>query len=57
MLEYAALIAVVIAALLSMMIYIRRSVSGRYKDIGDVFGHGRQFEPGVTTDQNGAPVP
>ena len=57
MLEYTALIAVVIAALLSMLIYMRRSVSGRYKEIGDTFGHGRQFEPGVTTDQTGVAVP
>ncbi len=46
--EYSVLIAVALAALLSLSIYTRRALSGRWKGIADGFGHGRQFEPGVT---------
>ena len=57
MMEYAALIAIVAAALISMAVYIKRAVSGKYREVGDAFGHGEQFEPGVTTDQTGTVVP
>jgi Flp pilus assembly pilin Flp len=47
--EYAFLIAIVVAALLGMSIYVKRSLSGRWKQEFDaVFGHGRQYEPGIT---------
>ncbi len=46
--EYSLLLAIVIAALLAMQVYVKRAVSGRWKEAGDVFGYGRQFEKGVT---------
>ena len=53
MVENAALMAIVVAALVSMAIYLKRAISGKYREVGDVFSQGRQFEPGVTRDQNG----
>lgn len=47
-LEYAVLIAVTAAALIGMSIYIKRALCGKWRDAGDVFGYGRQYEPGVT---------
>ncbi|HTZ11011.1 MAG TPA: hypothetical protein VMD04_01340, partial [Candidatus Margulisiibacteriota bacterium] len=49
-LEYAFLIAVVVAALLGTSVYLKRAVSGRWRDLGETFGYGRQFEPGLTTE-------
>ena len=48
--EYALLIAVAVAALITMSVYIKRAVSGRFKDTADSFGFGRQYEPGVTIE-------
>ena len=53
MVENAALMAIVVAALVSMAIYLKRAICGKYREVGDVFSQGRQFEPGVTRDQNG----
>lgn len=47
-LEYAALIVVVVAGMLSMAIVMKRSLAGQWRGVGDSFGHGRQYEPGVT---------
>ena len=46
--EYIVLVVVIIAALASMSEYIRRAVSGKWREVGDVFGFGRQYEPGRT---------
>lgn len=46
--EYAVLIAIVIAALLGMQIFIKRSIMGRWRQAADTFGAGKQYEPGVT---------
>jgi len=40
--EYSLLVAIVIAGLLAMQVYVKRAVSGRWKEAGDVFGFGRQ---------------
>ena len=40
--EYSLLIAIVAAALFAMQFYLKRAVSGRWKEAGDVFGFGRQ---------------
>lgn len=48
MLEYTVLAAIVIASLLSMHVYLRRAISGRWRQAADTFGHGRQYEPGGT---------
>jgi Flp pilus assembly pilin Flp len=42
------MIAVVAVALVAMGVYLKRAVSGKWQDVGDVFGHGRQYEPGRT---------
>ena len=47
--EYAVLMAVLVAALIGMTSYIQRSLAGRWREVGDTFGYGRQYEPGVTT--------
>lgn len=46
--EYAAFLAVLAAALVGMAVYSMRALSGRWRDVGDAFGYGRQYEPGVT---------
>ena len=47
-LEQALLVTVVVAALIAMSVYIKRAISGRFRNVGDSFGFGRQYEPGVT---------
>jgi len=42
--EYSLIVAVVIAALLGMSIYFKRAISGRWRQAGDVFGYGRQYD-------------
>lgn len=49
--EYVVLIVMVVATLLGMTIYTMRALCGRWRDVGDAFGHGRQYEPGVTVVQ------
>jgi Flp pilus assembly pilin Flp len=51
-LEYALLISAVVAALLGMSVYLGRAASGRWRDVGDGLGFGRQYEPGVTSDSS-----
>lgn len=48
-LEYTILVVVVLAALIAMRVYVQRAIMGRYRQAGDTFGFGRQFEPGVTS--------
>ncbi|MBP7087754.1 MAG: hypothetical protein KBB01_00500 [Candidatus Omnitrophica bacterium] len=45
-LEYALLITVVIAVLLSMQAYIKRGMQGKFKDVTDQIGD--QYSPGLT---------
>jgi len=47
-LEYTILIVIVVAALLAMRIYMLRAVQEKYRQSGDVFGEGEQYERGVT---------
>jgi len=44
-LEYALLVAVLIAALVGMAVYLKRSLSGKWRQAGDAFGQGRQYKP------------
>jgi Flp pilus assembly pilin Flp len=44
-LEYAILVAVVALAFLGMSTFLKRSVSGKWKQSIDIFGHGRQYDP------------
>jgi Flp pilus assembly pilin Flp len=42
-LEYALLIALVVTVLTAMAFYLQRSLSGKWRDVGDNFGFGRQY--------------
>jgi len=44
-LEYSMLIAIVVAALVGMQIYLKRAVSGRWRQAADTFGYGRIYTP------------
>jgi len=48
-LEYAALIAAVVAALIGMSYLIKGAICGKWREQADTFGYGRQYEPGKTT--------
>jgi Flp pilus assembly pilin Flp len=47
-LEYVAVIGIIAAVLIVMGVYYKRAVQGRYRQAGDVFGGGEQYQPGVT---------
>lgn len=42
-LEYGLVFAVVVAALVGMQIYLKRAISGRWRQAADTFGYGRQY--------------
>jgi hypothetical protein len=44
-LEYMTLIAFILSALFVFQHYIVRAFSGRWKDVGDSFGQGKQYDP------------
>ncbi|MFH0762493.1 MAG: Flp family type IVb pilin [Candidatus Omnitrophota bacterium] len=46
--EYAFLIAIVAAVLIAMSLYIKRALSGKWREVGDTFGYGRQYEVNET---------
>ena len=48
--EYSLFIAVIIAAILGMQFYLKRAICGRWKETGDVFGFGRQYDPQETAE-------
>lgn len=51
LLEYALLIAIVVAALMAMAIYIKRALSGKWRSATDeYFGQGRQYDPLTTRE-------
>lgn len=51
-LEYSLLIAVIVAALLGMQIYVKRAISSRWQQAADSFGSGRQIAvPGLIWDK------
>ncbi len=43
-LEYATLVVIVAATMIGMAIYIKRALMGKWRGVGDVFGHGKQYE-------------
>lgn len=43
--EYSMLVVIVVTALIGIQIFLKRAVSGNWKQAGDVFGYGRQYEP------------
>jgi len=48
--EYATLIIVLVLALLAMQLYLKRSMFGRLRGVGDTFGQGKQYEPYLTVE-------
>lgn len=46
-LEYAVIIAVIVAALLAMQVYVKRGIQGRLRTAADEVG--QQYDPGNTT--------
>jgi Flp pilus assembly pilin Flp len=49
-LEYAILIAVIIAALVSMFVYLKRGICGKWRESIDTIGFGQQYAPDVTIE-------
>ncbi len=45
--EYTLITAVVVAALLGMQFYVKRAISGRWRQAADTFGYGRQYGSGT----------
>ena len=46
--EYAFFVAILVAALIGMSLYLMRSLCGAWRGVGDAFGHGRQYQSGTT---------
>jgi len=44
-LEYAVVIGIVVAVFLSVGVFYKRSLQGKYRQTGDVLGQGSQFTP------------
>ena len=42
--EYAALVVIVAAAMIGMAVYMKRALMGKWRSVGDAFGHGKQYE-------------
>jgi len=40
--EYCALVAILTGALIGLSVYLKRGISGHWRQAGDVFGFGRQ---------------
>jgi len=47
-LVYAVLIAVISLGMIVMFKYVRNSIQGKYRQAGDTYGAGKQYEPGGT---------
>lgn len=45
LIEYSALLAILVAALIAMFTYLRFSFQGRIREAADVFGRGEQYNP------------
>ena len=50
--EYAVFLVAMVATLIGLSVYAMRALCGRWRQVGDTFGHGRQFEPGKTVITN-----
>ncbi len=49
-LEYTMLLVIILSALLVAQKYIVRAMAGRWKEVGDSFGVGRQYDPKKTIE-------
>jgi Flp pilus assembly pilin Flp len=45
MIEYSMLVAIIVAALIGMQVYLKRAVSARWRQAADIFGYGRIYAP------------
>ena len=52
MIEYSVLAVIVLAAFLGIQIYLKRAISGRWRDSADSIGRGRQYQYEELTDLN-----
>ncbi len=43
--EYSLLFAVVVAAIIGVQFYLKRAISGSWRNAADTFGYGRQYDP------------
>lgn len=58
LIEYIVLVVVIISMIAGMAVYVKRSLSGKWREVGDTFGFGRQYEPGSGISRSGgAAVP
>src|SRR3989338_9750884 len=48
--EYTALLVIIMLVFLSFQKYVIRGFAGRWKEAGDAFGYGRQYDPVKTTE-------
>ena len=51
--EYAVAVTVLVAALVGMSVYMKRALSGKWRQVGDSFGYGRQYDPCATSVDGG----
>lgn len=51
-LEYMVLIAIVVAALICMQSYVKRSIQGHVRNYADQVGDGNFYSPGLTTSNS-----
>lgn len=42
--DYVLVFFVVVAVIISMAVYVQRTLMGKYKETGDTFSHGRQYD-------------
>ncbi|MCX5711223.1 MAG: hypothetical protein NT060_04640 [Candidatus Omnitrophica bacterium] len=52
LIEYVALVLIVLGAFISMRIFLQRAFHERARETADTFGQGEQYEPGVTRITN-----
>ncbi len=50
--EYAFMMSIMAVVLTTMGVYGRRALSGKWREAGDMFSQGRQYEPGKTQIMN-----
>lgn len=51
--EYSLIVAVVVAAILGIQIYLKRSINGNWRQAADTFGYGRQYDPNQDPNYTG----
>jgi hypothetical protein len=59
---YVTIIALALSGLVTISIYYKRALQGKMRESADVFGHGAQYDPDLTTitenyEASGTPPP